>query len=66
MEKTISVTITVDTKEEMLIVDTIEGESGCTTGFGPTPLWSDWKESLKETIGNEIVSWVELMSEMEG
>ena len=63
--KTVSVTITVDPEEEMFSVDTIEGESGCTAEFGPTSLWSDWRESLKEMIGNEIMSWVELMSDEE-
>lgn len=65
MERTISVTITIDPKEEMFTVSTIEGESGCTTEYGPTPLWSDWVGALKEHIGNEIVSWVELMSDEE-
>ena len=67
MERTkeISVTITMDVKEEMFSVETLEGESGCTATFGPTPLWSDWKKSLKEMIGNEIISWVELMMDEE-
>ena len=63
--KTVAVTITVDPVEEMFSVDTIEGESGCTANFGPTPLWMDWKRALKEMIGNEIISWVELMSDEE-
>ena len=63
--KTVTVTITVDPAEEMFSVETIEGESGCTTSFGPTPWWMDWKRALKEMIGNEIISWVELMSDEE-
>ena len=63
--KTVSVTITVNPKEEMFSIETLEGESGCTATFGPTPMWSDWRESLKEMIGNEIISWVELMMDEE-
>ena len=63
--KTVTVTITVDPAEEMFSVETIEGESGCMANFGPTPLWMDWKRALKEMIGNEIISWVELMSDEE-
>lgn len=63
--KEISVTITMDAKEEMFSVDTCENESGCTASFGPTPMWSDWRESLKEMIGNEIISWIELMMDEE-
>ena len=63
--KTVTVTITVDPAEEMFSVETLEGESGLTAEFGPTPLWMDWREALKETIGNEIISWVELMRETE-
>ena len=63
--KTVTVTITVDPAEEMFSVETIEGESGCTTSFGPTPLWSLWGDALRSHIGNEIVSWVEVMSEEE-
>ena len=62
--KTVTVTITVDPTEEMFSVETIEGESGCTASFGG-PLWMDWEKSLKEMIGNEIISWVKLMSEEE-
>lgn len=67
MERTreISVTITVNPEEEMLSVETLEGESGLTAEFGPTPMWSDWRDSLKEMIGNEIISWVELMMDDE-
>ena len=63
MERTITITITVDPHEEMFSVEGFEGESGDTWGFGPTPLWSDWKDALKEKVGNEIVGWVELMEE---
>lgn len=63
--KTISVTITVDPEEEMFSVETFEGESGCTTSFGPTPIWSPWGDALRSRIGDEIVSWVELMSDEE-
>ena len=63
--KTVSVIITVDPAEEMFSVGTIEGESGCTTSFGPTPLWSPWEDALRSHIGDEIVSWVELMSDEE-
>ena len=59
MERTISVTINLE--NEMLTVSTLEGETGCMTEFGPTPIWSDWVNPLKEHIGNEIVSWVDLM-----
>lgn len=65
IEKTLSVTITVDTEEEMFSVESLEGESGCDFEFGPQPLWGDWVPALKEAIGNEVVSWVELMSEEE-
>ena len=63
MERTITITITVDPHEEMFSVEGLEGESGDTWGFGPTPLWSDWKDALKEKVGGEIVGWVELMEE---
>lgn len=63
MERTITVTITVDPKEEMFSVETLEGESGLTAEFGPTPLWSDWEKALKEKIGNEVVSWVKVMED---
>lgn len=63
IEKTLSVTITVDTEEEMFSVDALEGESGCGFEFGPQPLWCDWVPALKEAIGNEVVSWVELMAD---
>ena len=46
-------------------VETIEGESGCTASFGPTPWWSPWEDALRSHIGDEIVSWVELMSDEE-
>ena len=67
MERTKSVTftITVDPKEEMFSVEAIEGESGCMMDFGPTPFWSDWNDALKENVGNEIVSWIELMMDEE-
>lgn len=63
IEKTLSVTITVDTEEEMFSVEALEGESGCGFEFGPQPLWGDWEPALKEAIGNEVVSWVELMAD---
>lgn len=65
--KTITVTITVDPAEEMFSVETLEGESGCTTSFGPAPLCSpwEWEDALRSHIGDEIVSWVELMSDEE-
>ena len=63
MERTVSITITVDPKEEMFSVEAIEGESGCTSEFGPTPLWSDCENALKDKVGNEIISWVKLMME---
>ena len=63
--KTVTVTITVDPAEEMFGIETLEGESGCTASFGPTPMWSDWRELLKEMIGNEIISWAELMMDGE-
>ena len=59
--KTVTFTITVDPKEEMFSVESIENESGCTNEFGINPLWSDWESSLKEKVGNEIISWVRLM-----
>ena len=63
--RTVTVTITVDPAEEIFSVETIEDESGCTTSFGPASLWMDWKRPLKEMIGDEIVSWVELISDEE-
>lgn len=63
--RTIAVTITLDPHEEMFSVEGYDGESGDTWEYGPTPLWSDWKDALKEKVGNEIVGWVELMSEEE-
>ena len=68
MERTkeVVVEITVDTQEEMFLVVTLEGESGLTSEFGPTPFWSDWESALKEKIGNEILSWVKLMMDEEG
>ena len=63
MEKTITITITVDPHEEMFSVEGLEGESGDTWEFGPTPLWSDWKDALKEKVGGEIADWVEWMAE---
>lgn len=63
--KTLSITITVDTEEEMFSVESLEGESGCDMDFGPQPLWGDWASALKEAIGNEVVSWVELMADEE-
>lgn len=63
--RTIAITITLDPHEEMFSVEGYEGEIGDTWGYGPTPLWSDWKDALKEKVGNEIVGWVELMSDEE-
>ena len=63
--KTLSITITVDTEEEMFSVESLEGESGCDMDFGPQPLWGDWAPALKEAIGNEVASWVELMADEE-
>ena len=64
-KRTVTVTITVDPAEEMFSVETLEGESGHTTSFGPTPWWSPWEDALRSHIGDEIVSWVELMSDEE-
>ena len=61
MTKTLSVTIDVEPNEQMLSVCSIEGESGYMMEFGPTPLWYDWKSALKDQIGNEVISWVEMM-----
>lgn len=63
MERTISITITVDPKEEMFSVTTTEGESGFYTDFGPTPLWSDWRPALIKQVGEEVASWVTMMAD---
>ena len=63
MERTITVTINVDPKEEMFTVETLEGESGFYTEFGPTPLWSDWKPALIKQVGEEVASWVTMMAD---
>ena len=63
MERTITITIAVNPHEEMFCVEGLDGESGDTWEFGPTPLWSDWKDALKEKVGNEIIDWVEWMEE---
>ena len=63
MERTIMVTINVDSKEEMFTVETIEVESGYMTEFGPTPLWSDWRPALIKQVGEEVASWVTMMAD---
>ena len=63
MERTITITITVDPHEEMFSVEGLEGESGDTWECGQTPLWSDWKDALKEKVGGEIADWIEWMAE---
>lgn len=65
MERTITITITVDPHEEMFSVEGLDGESGDTWEFGPTPLWSgsDWKDALKDKVGGEIADWIEWMAE---
>ena len=58
MEKTVTVTITVDPHEEMFSVEGLDGESGDTWEFGPTTLWSDWKDALKDKV-NDIMNLLE-------
>lgn len=65
MQKTLTIMIDVEPNEMMLSVGMIEPESGLTESFGPTPLWYEWEEPLKEAIGNEVVSWVKLMEDEE-
>ena len=64
-QRTLAVTITVDTKEEMFTVETLEGESGLTSTFGPTPYWSKWFDSLKNYLGDEVDSWIGIMMDEE-
>jgi len=63
--RTLAVTITVDPKEEMFSVETLEGESGTTANFGPTPYWSKWYESLKKFLADEVDSWIDIMMDEE-
>ena len=63
MEKTVTITITVDPHEEMFSIDGLEYESGDTWEYGPAPLWSDWKDAVKEKVGGEIIDWIEWMAE---
>lgn len=64
-KRTLRIEIELDPREEMFSIQTLESESGFTTEFGPTPLWSDWEKPMKEAIGNEIISWIEIMSDEE-